>query len=182
MGYFGLLYNTPAFDWNIYLVFVFPSFISLPIAILQPFFENKIGRKPVLTFSLVTAGLLLLLTMVVPKGLPVIILAWVGTIACSVAFGGGYTYTKDLFPTVLRTTALGIASAGARIGSLSSPLIAMLSPISDLLPLAIYGLIVLIAGIVSLWLWPETNKKKLPESLEEAELAAKTDNPWVKCC
>ena len=39
-------------------------------------------------------GLMLLLTMVVPKGVAVIILAWIGTISCSIAFGAGYTYTK----------------------------------------------------------------------------------------
>ena len=27
MGYFGLLYNTPALEWNMFLVFVFPSII-----------------------------------------------------------------------------------------------------------------------------------------------------------
>ena len=37
---------------------------------------------------------MLLLTMVVPKGVAVIILAWIGTISCSIAFGAGYTYTK----------------------------------------------------------------------------------------
>ena len=37
------------------------------------------------------------------------------------------------------------------------------------------------AGIVSLWLWPETNKQKLPETLEEAEKVAVTKNSWVKC-
>jgi len=31
---------------------------------------------------------------VVPKGSAVIILAWLGTISCSAAFGAGYTYTK----------------------------------------------------------------------------------------
>ncbi len=102
MGYFGLVYNTPAFDWNIYLVFVFPTFFLIPTTFLQPLFENKLGRKSFLTFPLLLAGLLLLLTTGVPKGIPVIVLAWIGTVSCSVAFGDGYTYTKELFPTILR--------------------------------------------------------------------------------
>ena len=56
MGYFGLIYNTPAFNWNIYLVFVFPTFVTIPTALSQPLFENKVGRKPIFTFSLLTAG------------------------------------------------------------------------------------------------------------------------------
>jgi hypothetical protein len=33
--------------------------------------------------------------------------------------------------------------------------------------LGVYGIIVLTAGIVSFWLWPEMNKRQFPESLEE---------------
>ena len=74
MGYFGLVYNTPAFDWNIYLVFVFPTFFMIPVSLSQPFMENKLGRKPVMTSTMVLAGLCLLLTSGVPKGIIVIIL------------------------------------------------------------------------------------------------------------
>ncbi len=181
MGYFGLMYNTPPFDWNIYLVFVFPVLFTTPLSILIPFVENRLGRKPVLTFCLLMAGLLLMLTMVVPKGTIVIVIAWIGTIACGTAFGVGYVYCNDLFPTSLRTTALGLSSAGARIGALLSPLIAMLDTVSSVLPLAIYGLVVLFAGIVSIWLWPETKRTKLMETLEEAEEMANSKNSWTHC-
>ena len=182
MGYFGLVYNTPAFDWNIYLVFIFPPLITIPCQLLQPLFINKVGRKTILTFLLFTIGALLLSTLLVPKGLSVIILASIGASLCSVAFGVGYIYTNELFPTNLRATALGTASAGARVGSLSSPFIAMLDFVDPVMPFAIYGTVVMFAVIVSLWLWPETSQKKLPETQEEAEAAASTVNPWVSCC
>ena len=77
---------------------------------------------------------------------------------------------------------VGIASAGARVGSLTSPMIAMLGDItSPVLPLAIYGIIVLFAGIVSLWLWPETKGETLFETLEETEFIASSPNPWIPC-
>ena len=41
MGYYGLVYNTPTFDWNVYLVFVFPAFFLLPVVLLLPYLENK---------------------------------------------------------------------------------------------------------------------------------------------
>ena len=182
MGYYGLIYNTPAFDWNIYLVFIFPAILGLPQALAMPLIENKLGRKPVLTLSLFVSGSLLLLTTLVPKGLPVIILAWTSTVSCTFAYMVLYTYTKELFPTVLRTTGLGTASASARLGSAASPMVAMLDQISPVLPLIIYGVIVLIAAVFSLWLWPETNKKRMTETLEEAEEVAKAQNPWIKCC
>ena len=75
-----------------------------------------------------------------------------------------------------------LASAGARVGSLSSPLIAMLDVYNPVLPLVVYGIIVLLAGLVSLWLWPETKSRKLPETMDEAEKVAATKNPWVHWC
>ena len=74
MGYFGLVYNTPAFDWNIYLVFIFPTFLMIPLSLLQPLMENRLGRKPVMTSTMVLAGVCLLTTAIVPKGIIVIIL------------------------------------------------------------------------------------------------------------
>ncbi len=41
MGFYGLVYNTPTFDWNVYLVFIFPSFLIIPLIIVEPFLENK---------------------------------------------------------------------------------------------------------------------------------------------
>ena len=158
------------------------AILGLPQALAMPLIENKLGRKPVLTLSLFVSGSLLLLTTLVPKGLPVIILAWTSTVSCTFAYMVLYTYTKELFPTVLRTTGLGTASASARLGSAASPMIAMLDQISPDIPLIIYGVIVLTAAIFSLWLWPETNKKRMTETLEEAEEVAKEQNPWVKCC
>ena len=97
------------------------------------------------------------------------------------AFGMGYIFTLELYPTLYRTTALGMASAGARIGSLLSPLIAMLSVIHPVLPLGVYGAVVFAAGISSILLWPETLNMHFTETLEECEELASTPNSWLKC-
>ena len=116
------------------------------------------------------------------EGIPVIVLAWIGTFFCQSAGSSLYTYAKELFPTILRTTALGTASAAARVGTLMSPFIAILGDSNPVLPLIVYGLIVLVAAIFSLWLWPETNRQPMTETLEEAEKIAATHNNWVGCC
>ena len=45
---------------------------------------------------------------------------------CSMAFDVAYSYTRELFPTSMRSTAMGVGSGFARIGSMLSPLIATL--------------------------------------------------------
>ena len=180
------VYNTPSFDANIYFVFVVPPLIGIPISIIQPYFDNKFGRKKMMTIPLVTAGILLLISTGIPKenavgNWCVIVLAWAGTCFCGMAFGMGYILTLELYPTLYRTTALGMASAGARVGSLLSPLIAMLSVLHPVLPLGVYGAIVLAAGISSIWLWPETLHTQFTETLKECEDLASTPNTWLKC-
>jgi MFS family permease len=182
MGYYGLIYNTPALNWNIFLVFIFPGVINLVMCYVDPFLENYFGRKFMQTVPISCAGIFLLLTTVMPKGhLAIIILAWLGTVACSLAIGDSYTFTEELYPTVVRTTALSTASASARIGSIISPFIAMLDTVSDILPLLVYGIIVLTAGFCSMWIWPETKSIKLPDTLEESEELASSKNELIAC-
>jgi hypothetical protein len=127
MGYFGLAYNTPSFNWSPFLVFSFPGMLGFVVGYIDPFLENYFGRKPMLTIPLFTTGLLLFSTMAFPTGSTgITVCAIVGNVFAGVAFGVGYAITKEVMPTVARSTALGTASASARIGSMLSPIIAML--------------------------------------------------------
>ena len=186
MGYYGLIYNTPSFGWNLYITFCMPAFFTLPMMVIEPFLENYFGRKPLLTFLMLLSGTLLLCTVAIPDGMfshnwPIMTFAWIGTVACSVSFGLGYVYAKELFPTTHRTMALSIASASARIGSVASPYVAMLESISPILGLAVYGSFLVLGGITSIFIWPDTKKAKIPDSLEECEEMAKSKNTWLMC-
>ncbi len=147
---------------------------------IEPLLENWLGRKVMLTSSLLLAGSMLFLTLAFPKDhWGIIVCAWTGAFFCGIAFGAGYTYTKDLYPTTLRSTALGTASASARIGSILSPIIAISANLHQVLPLVLYGVTLFTAGIGSLWIWPETKKIHLIYTLEECERLAKTENTWI---
>ena len=50
-------------------------------------------------------------------------LAFIGKFASSALFTIVYTYSAELYPTCVRGSALGLASAGGRIGGAISPLI-----------------------------------------------------------
>ncbi len=130
MGYYGLFYNIPSLDWSPFIVFAVPAVFALLANPIEPFLENTLGRKLMLTISLVAAGIMLFLTLAFPKDhFGIIVCAWTGAFFCSIAFGGGYTFTRELYPTILRTTALGTASSSARIGSILSPMVALSSSI-----------------------------------------------------
>jgi hypothetical protein len=186
MGYYGLIYNTPSFGWNLYITFCMPAFVTIPVLALQPFLENKIGRKPMMTSLMLFSGVLLLCTVAVPKGVfthnwPIMVFAWIGTVACMTAFSSGIVFTKDLFPTTHRTMAFSMASASARVGSISSPFVAMLSIVDPILGLATYGCFLIAGGIISLWVWPDTKNTRVCDTLEEAEKLASSKNTWLFC-
>jgi len=56
-----------------------------------------------------------------------------------VAFGAAFNYTAELYPTPLRTTAVGIGSSIARIGGMMAPQIIYLQVISVIIPPIIIG-------------------------------------------
>ena len=58
----------------------------------------------------------------------------------AVTFGAVFNYTAELYPTHLRTTAVGIGSSVARIGGILAPQILYLQVVSDILPPIIIGI------------------------------------------
>ena len=124
-------------------------------------------------------------TAVVPLGRfayewPIVVLAMTGKYVSQVCWGIVYTYTNELFPTVIRSVALSFACSMARLGSMSAPYIGYLSTVHPVLPIFVFGTITFVMGIQAIAL-PETNNKKLPDTLQEGELFLKKNNP-MKCC
>jgi putative MFS transporter len=84
-------------------------------------------------------------------------------------WGGGDTYIADLFPTVLRGTAFGIAVGGGRVVSIAAPTVigwaitryGLQTPY-----LALGGLWVL--TVIGYLLGPETKGKELEDLTDEA--------------
>lgn len=89
----------------------------------------------------------------------------------------------------MRGTALSFSSTFGRLGAIAAPLLLYLTPpstpddsILTRLPLAAYGVFMILAAVSCLWLWPETTWTAIPDSLEEGEAAASSHNPWISCC
>ena len=95
-------------------------------------------------------------------------LAFVGKFAASALFALVYTYSGELYPTCVRASALGLCSAGGRIGGAISPLV---FGIDDKLPWfsnTFFGIASILASITTLFL-PETYGKPLTQTIDEAE-------------
>jgi len=187
MSYFGLALHTPEFGSNVFLVFFIGGLFDVPPLLISPIVLNHLGRRYTYMLALVLGAVALLTTTVVPKGVyykewPIITLAIVGKMCIGIGFDCSYIFTTELFPTVVRNSVLSTASSAARLGAIVAPLIAEIDPARPKLPILLYGLVALFAGIQSVILWPETVRlKKLPDTLDEGEeLARWKKNLYVK--
>ncbi|GAA6084414.1 solute carrier family 22 member 16 [Tachysurus ichikawai] len=91
-----------------------------------------------------------------------------GKFAIAIAFGLIYLYTCELYPTVIRSLAVGSGSMSCRIGSVMAPFCVYLADIWIYLPQLIVGILSFIIGVLTFCL-PETLGEPLTSTLEDAE-------------
>ena len=111
MCYYGLTFASVDLLEDPYLNFALSCFIEIPGYLFCIFVMACWGRKPILSFcqlisgsSCIAAGLIYNV-----KSLEIlqIILSLIGKFGASACFAIVYVYTAELFPTVIRNTAIG---------------------------------------------------------------------------
>ena len=110
-----------------------------------------------------------------------IILSLVGKFGAAANFGIVYVYTAELFPTVIRNTAIGACSTVARVGGMMAIMIGLLATYWTPAPMLIMGIVAVVAGTLALLL-PETVGTKLPETMEDAINIGKNSNRGICTC
>ncbi|GMT13406.1 hypothetical protein PFISCL1PPCAC_4703 [Pristionchus fissidentatus] len=105
-----------------------------------------------------------------------------GKIFVQGAFNILYIFCSELYPTVIRNTAVGLNSMIARFGSGVSSYIAILSDVTlPIVPMIIFAIFSFCAGIM-VRLLPETQDKPLPETFEDAIADLQPEEDEITCC
>ena len=89
-----------------------------------------------------------------------------GKFGASASFAICYLYMAELFPTQIRSTAVGLGATASKIGGLAAPFIAGLQTFESYIPLIVFGASSVIGGILAVVL-PESVGAPLPQSLAE---------------
>ncbi|XP_067674157.1 organic cation transporter protein-like [Haliotis asinina] len=177
--YYGLGLNVQNLSGNIYLNFTIANIVEFVSYMMCVTLLDRLGRKFLQCGSMLLGGIACVCTM-----FPVlygnssidwvtVALSMVGKFGAAGAFAIVYVYTAELFPTVVRNSGVGVSSFFARIGGMVSPYFADLGVLlgGDLkvaLPLIVFGGLSIAAGLLTLFL-PETLKRRLPETIEDAK-------------
>ncbi|XP_022617973.1 solute carrier family 22 member 5-like isoform X1 [Seriola dumerili] len=166
IGYFALSLNTANLHGNAYFNCFLSALVEIPAYTLSWVLFRWCSRRLSLFSTLFMGGLFLLFIRLIPANLIyfAITLEMIGKFAVTTTFAIVYAYTAELYPTVLRNTALGACSMASRIGSIIAPYFIYLRSYSISLPYILMGSLTALAGLLSLLL-PESYGMPLPDTI-----------------
>uniref|UniRef100_F7CFU9 Solute carrier family 22 member 12 n=1 Tax=Equus caballus TaxID=9796 RepID=F7CFU9_HORSE len=170
--FYGLALALQALGGDVFLLQFFIGVVDILAKIGTLLLLSHLGYRPVQAASLVLARLCILANMLVPHG------EWLWDLRSALAalglggVGSAYTctivYTGELFPTMLRMTAVGLGQVAGRMGGIPGPLVRLLAVQSPSLPLLLYGLVSVLSGLAALLL-PETQNLPLPDTIQDVQ-------------
>ncbi|XP_055403900.1 solute carrier family 22 member 4 isoform X2 [Bubalus kerabau] len=170
VGYFALSLNTPNLHGDPYLNCFFSALIEVPAYIAAWLLLRTLPRRYVIAGVLFFGGSVLLLIQLVPAGYNFLSigLAMLGKFGITSAFAMLYVFTAELYPTLVRNMAVGVASMASRVGSIIAPYFVYLGTYNRVLPYILMGSLTVLIGIITLF-FPESFGRTLPETLEQMQ-------------
>ncbi|KAF7003936.1 hypothetical protein CFC21_019207 [Triticum aestivum] len=167
--YFGLTLNVVNLKINLYISVVVNSLAEMPAYLVTAVLLQHFGRKPLTIGSMLLSGVFCTTASLIPD----VGAMRVARMACGVVgiFGmaGTYNlllvYASELFPTVVRTVALGCKAQGSQMGAILAPIVVLLG---ERVPFVVFGVLAIIGGLLVLCL-PETMNKPLYDTMAGME-------------
>mmetsp|Transcript_16004 Transcript_16004/g.40451 ORF Transcript_16004/g.40451 Transcript_16004/m.40451 type:complete len:266 (-) Transcript_16004:62-859(-) len=134
--------------------------------------ETKLGRRFSLVIFLTLAGACLGLFILAENTWQAILLSCIMQLASQSAWSIIYTYTPECYPTTLRVTGMGAASATSRIAGIAVPLLQSVLLKASLSAALATSAAFFVATAVAAVFLRETRGQDLYETMEEAEAEA----------
>ncbi|CAB0036674.1 unnamed protein product [Trichogramma brassicae] len=182
--YYGLSLNTKSLPGNPYLMMFLSGLVEVPSYIFVCLVMDRWGRRSLISGLMLIGGVCCVFASAFSEEDSFILkitVSLIGKACIAGSFAIIYNYTAELFPTVLRNTALGVGSMCARLSGAITPLLMLLDFLDPKVPATVFGIIALGSGFTALWL-PETLNKPMPETLEDGEEFGKGDTCFSSCC
>ncbi|CAJ0935935.1 unnamed protein product, partial [Mesorhabditis belari] len=173
MIYYGFGMKPDVLGGDLYVSFIMGALIEMPALVIVYLLIDRIGRRPVLAGGFAIPGIVLLANIFLPELNQWMSIAQLMIVKGSITavYASIYTFTPEIFPTVVRNTAMGYCSTIARVGAISASFISMwivekFGKIAMLIP---FSVLALSACLVTWFFLPETMSKHLPETIQEIE-------------
>ncbi|XP_058591813.1 solute carrier family 22 member 2 isoform X1 [Neofelis nebulosa] len=169
--YQGLIMHMGLAGSNFYLDFFYSALVEFPAALLIILTIDRLGRRYPWAASNMVAGVACLASVFIPDDLQWlrVTVACLGRMGITMAYEMVCLVNAELYPTFIRNLGVLVCSSMCDIGGIITPfLVYRLTDVWHELPLLVFAVIGLVAGVLVLLL-PETKGKALPETIDEAE-------------
>ncbi|XP_072932776.1 organic cation transporter protein isoform X1 [Epargyreus clarus] len=179
--YYGLTLSTGKLEGNPYLITAIFGLVELPSYATVVYFLDIWGRRPLISSMMLIGGGACVIAAFIPQGTTlstVIVVA--GKLFIAGSFAIIYNYSAELFPTVVRNSAIGLGSMCARLSGALTPLITLLDSFNPKIPAVTFGLVAVVSGFLCLFL-PETMNQPMPQSLLDGENFGKGETCFTSC-
>ncbi|XP_068082755.1 organic cation transporter protein isoform X2 [Anabrus simplex] len=183
--YYGLSLNTGKMAGNPFLILFVMGLVEIPSYALTVALMDRTGRRSLISVFMLLGGIACIASAYIPQdtdagSIASTTVAMLGKFFIAGSFAIVYNYTAELFPTVVRNTALGVGSMCARLSGALTPLITLLDSFDRTLPSVIFASIAVLSGLLSLIL-PETLNKGMPQTLQDGEDFGRGDTACASC-
>ncbi|XP_067641858.1 organic cation transporter protein isoform X2 [Eurosta solidaginis] len=171
----GKLYGNPFLILFIMGLVEFPSYLTIMVVL------DRLGRRPITSTLMLSGGMCCIIAAFIAQGTTLSTgIVMLGKLFIAGSFGVIYNYSAELFPTVVRNSAMGLGSMCARFSGALTPLITLLDSFDQKIPAVVFGVIALASGFWAMFL-PETMNQPMPESLDDGENFGKGDTWFSQC-
>ncbi|XP_045769654.1 organic cation transporter protein-like [Maniola jurtina] len=166
--FFGINQYIGTLQGNLYLNVLLSATSLLPGVVLVLFASLYLRRKIGVVTSFVVASLSLLVFMFIPKYMDSVelVFAVIGQLGVYTAFTQIYLFTSEIFPTIVRNSAMGFVSVFARFGSFTAPFAVNIG--IEWVSITIFSVSAFIAACLCYFL-PETKDSVLLNTIEQTE-------------
>ncbi|XP_061558813.1 solute carrier family 22 member 4-like isoform X1 [Phycodurus eques] len=170
ISYYALILNTSNLHGDPYLNSFLSAVTEVPAYLIALLLLHFCYRRLCQSSTLLMGGVMILCVHLIPIDLQwvAVLLEMLGKFGVTSAFCVVYAVTSELFPTVLRNTAMGCCSMAARVGTVTSPFIIYLGQYYKALPYIVMGALAISGAFICLLL-PETFGKPLPETITQMQ-------------
>lgn len=183
--YYGLSLNTGSLLGNPFLMLFLSGLVEIPSYVATVLLMDRTGRRSLISTLMILGGLCSVIGAYIPRdengaSALMVTVGMLGKFFIAGSFAIIYNYSAELFPTVLRNTALGVGSMCARLSGSMTPMIMLLDSFDPRIPAVVFGCLALISGFLALYL-PETLDQPMPQSLEDGEKFGIGDTCFTTC-
>lgn len=179
--YYGLSLNTGKLNGNPYFIMFLMGVVELPSYFIIIYFLDRVGHRALISAMMLLGGVACLVVVALPHGSTESTgVVMVGKLFISGSYSIIYKYSAELFPTVVRSSGVGLGSMCASVSGALTPLISLLDSLNPKIPTIIFGFLALLSGFSTLLL-PETIGRDLPQSLEDGEKFGVGESCFTNC-